>query len=64
MQLSAPVVVFAAPLPHAVIRNPVGSFYAEYQVLNEGNLYTENPQEDVTHWEWTHFLHIVCDTRM
>lgn len=62
MQLSATVVVFAASLPHAVVRNPVGSFYAEYQVLNEGNLYTENThhttEEDVTHGEWTQFLHI------
>lgn len=38
MQLGAAVVVFAASLPHAIVGHPVGSFHAEHQVLDEGNL--------------------------
>ncbi len=55
MQLSAAVVVFAASLPHAVVRHPVGSFHTEHQVLNEGNLHTENTHQThkgMEHWEW------------
>lgn len=42
MQLSAAIVVFAASLPHAIVRDPVGSFHTEHQVLDEGNLHTAN----------------------
>lgn len=42
MQLSASVVVFAASLPHAVVRDSVGSLHTEHQVLDEGNLHTEH----------------------
>lgn len=42
MQLSAAIVVFAASLPHAIVRNPVGPLHTEHQVLDEGNLQTEN----------------------
>lgn len=55
MQLCATVVVFAASLPHAVVRHPVGSFHTEHQVLDEGNLHTENThqtQEGMGQWEW------------
>lgn len=42
MKLSAAIVVFAASLPHAEVGNSVGSLHAEYQVLDEGNLFKEN----------------------
>lgn len=45
MQLSAAVVVFAASLPHAVVWHPVGSLHTEHQVLDEGNLHTENTHQ-------------------
>lgn len=54
MQLSAAVVVFAASLPHAEVRHPVGSLHTEHQVLDEGNLHTENThqtQEGMGFWE-------------
>lgn len=38
MQLCAAIVVFAASLPHAKVRNPVGPLHTEHQVLDEGNL--------------------------
>lgn len=38
MQLRAAIVVFAASLPHAVVRHPVGSLHAEHQILDEGDL--------------------------
>lgn len=68
MQLSAAVVVFAASLPHAVVGDPVGSFHTEHQVLDEGNLRTENTlhtQEVMVHEQWSHFManrnrHVIC----
>lgn len=48
MQLSAAVVVFAASLPNAVVRYPVGSLHTEHQVLDEGNLHTENTHQTQT----------------
>lgn len=59
MQLSAAVVVFAASLPHAIVGDPVGSFHTEHQVLDEGNLRTENTlhtQEAMAHEQWTLFM--------
>lgn len=41
MQLGAAVVVFAASLPHAIVRHPVGSFHAVDQVLDKGHLHKE-----------------------
>lgn len=54
MQLGAAVVVFAASLPHAIVRHPVGSFHTEHQVLDEGNLHTENTaiKQGMGDWEW------------
>lgn len=66
MQLSAAVVVFAASLPHAIVRDPVGSFHTEHQVLDEGNLHTGNThhtQEGMAHWEWTQFIHMHTHTQ-
>ena len=45
MQLGAAIVVFAASLPHAKVRHPVGSFHTEHQVLDEGDLHMEDTQE-------------------
>lgn len=59
MQLSAAVVVFAASLPHAVVWDPVGSFHTEHQVLDEGNLRTDNTlhtQEVMVHKQWSQFM--------
>lgn len=42
MQLGAAVVVFAASLPHAVVRHPVGSLHTVDQVLDEGDLHKES----------------------
>lgn len=59
MQLSAAVVVFAASLPHAVVWDPVGSFHAENQVLDEGNLRIANTlhtQEAMVHEQWSQFM--------
>ncbi len=58
MQLSAAVVVFAASLPHAIVRHPVGSFHTEHQVLDEGHLHTENTHQTQTgmeQWEWMQY---------
>lgn len=50
MQLSAAIVVFAASLPHAIVRNPVGPLHTEHQVLDEGNLHTENTHYTLGIW--------------
>lgn len=58
MQLSAAIVVFAASLPHAVVRHPVGSFHTEHQVLDKGDLHMENTQESR---EYASFKHTRID---
>ena len=63
MQLSAAIVVFAASFPHAVVRNPVGPLHTEHQVLDEGNLHTENTNQtqegnkDYLHTNIQHLRH-------
>lgn len=56
MQLRAAVVVFAAPLPHAVVRYPVGPFHTVHQVLDEGHLHTQGGGVERTHTSVPHKL--------